>query len=206
METAAKRRLTAREYLFIERKAETRSEFVDGEMFAMAGGTERHSLIAANLIRELGNALKDKSCQVFTSDMRLKVEATNSYTYPDVQVACGRLRFEDEMRDTLLNPKVVIEVLSVSTAAWDRGRKFWHYRHLNSLTDYVLVSQDGWLVEHYARQSGGAWRIETLDTAKATLALNSIKARVPLMEIYAKTGLKPGILPPDQNPEPRNKR
>ena len=206
MATAAKRRLTEQEYLALERKAETRSEFVDGEMFAMAGGTERHSLITANLIGELHFQLKGKPCQVLTSDMRLKIEATNIYTYPDVQIGCGRLRFEDATKDTLLNPRIIIEVLSESTAAWDRGRKFWHYRHLDSLTDYVLVSQGGWMVEHFTRQPDDAWRLQVLDGASGVLALRSIKVRVKLAEIYAKTGLKPGMFPAGRNPEQAKKR
>jgi len=197
MATAAKHRLTAQEYRALERKAETRSEFIDGEMFAMAGGTRRHSLIAANLIGELRARLKGKTCQVFTSDMRIKVEATGLYAYPDAQVACGRLRFEDSLEDVLLNPKVIFEVLSPSTATWDRG-KFSHYQQIESLTDYVLVWQDVWLLEHYTRQQDDTWRAEVLTGAKATLSLTSIKVRVPLREIYSNAGLKAGVLPPEQ--------
>jgi Uma2 family endonuclease len=124
---------------------------------------------------------------------------TGLYTYPDVQVGCGPLRFEEEQEDTLLNPKIIVEVLSESTAAWDHGQKFWHYRHLDSLTDYVLVSQDLWQVEHYTRQPGCHWLLETLEGAKATLALRSVKTRVPLAEIYANTGLKAGSMAPLPN-------
>lgn len=195
MQTATKTRLTAEEYLALERKAETKSEFVDGAMFAMAGGTEEHSLIASNLIREVGTELKSKPCKVYTADMRVKIEATGLCTYPDVHVACGDSRFEDAHRDTLLNPKVIFEILSQTTAAWDRGQKFWHYRHLESLTDYVLVSQDAWLVEHYTRQPNGAWLLETLEGQGEVLHLSAVGARVPLAEIYAKTGLSPKTKP-----------
>ena len=124
-----------------------------------------------------------------------QIEATGLYTYPDVQVACGPMRFEGEQEDTLLNPRIIIEVLSDSTAAWDRGKKFWHYRHLDSLTEYVLVSQDVWLVEHYLRQPDAAWRLETIEGAKSALFLKSIKYRVPLAEIYASTRLAAGTKP-----------
>lgn len=197
MQPAAKRRMTAREYLEVERLAETRSEFLDGEMFAMAGGTRKHSRIAVNLAGILNNRLAGKACQVFNSDMRLRIEATGLFTYPDVQVACGKLRFADAREDTLLNPRIVVEVLSDSTAAWDRGKKFWHYRHLASLAEYVLVSQDGWLIEHYTRQTDGGWRLATVDNVKGALTLKSVKVRVLLSEIYANTGLKPGVVPPD---------
>ncbi len=191
MTVAPKKRLTATEYLAIERLAETKSEFLDGDVFAMSGGSHNHSLIATNISGELRNRLKGKSCQSLNSDMRLKVEATDLYAYPDVQIACGELRFEDEMKDALLNPTVIFEVLSPSTAAWDRGQKFWHYRHLESLQEYVLVSQDHWLVERYRRQENGAWLLESLDTAGAILKLDSVGCELPLNEIYAGVELRP---------------
>ena len=183
METAAKQHLTTQEYLAIERNAEIKSEFLDGEMFAMAGGTRRHSRIKVKLIGALEQRLSGSPCQVLDSDMRVKIEATGLYTYPDVSVACGDLRFEDEREDTLLNPKLIVEVLSDSTAAWDRGEKFWHYRQLQSLLEYVLVSQDI-LIEHYTRQSDDTWLLETVQDRDAILQLKSIKCSVPLAEIY----------------------
>lgn len=191
MTVAPKKRLTAKEYLAVERLAETKSEFLDGEVFAMSGGSHNHSLIATNISGELRNRLKGKSCQSLNSDMRLKVEATGLYAYPDVQIACGELRFEDDAKDALLNPTVIFEVLSPSTAAWDRGQKFWHYRHLESLQEYVLVSQDHWLVERYRRQGNGAWLLETLDTQSAVLKLDSVACDLPLTEIYAGVELLP---------------
>jgi len=195
MQLATKAKLTVQEYLALDRQAEIKSEFLDGQMFAMAGGTEEHSLIASNLIRELGTQLKAKPCKVYTPDMRVKIEATGLCTYPDVHVVCGDARFADARRDTLLNPNIIFEVLSASTAAWDRGQKFWHYRHLESLTDYVLVSQDAWLVEHYTRQPNGVWLLETVEGPDGVLKLSSIDAQVPLTEIFAKTGLKPETKP-----------
>ena len=189
METAVKQRLTAQEYLALERKAETRSEFLDGEMFAMAGGTRRHSRIKVRLTGLLEGRLSGSGCQVFDSDMRVKIEATGLYTYPDAHVACGDLRFEDEQEDVLLNPKVIFEVLSDSSAAWDRGEKFRHYRRLASLEEYVLVSQEAWLVEHYTRQPEATWVLETLEGPEAVLRLKSVRCNVPLPEIYENTGV-----------------
>jgi Uma2 family endonuclease len=201
MEAVVKKQMSAGEYLEAERRAETKSEFLDGEVFVMSGGTHYHSLIAANLIAEVHGRLKGKPCQPLNGDMRLNVEATGLFAYPDVQVACPPLRFLDACRDTLLNPRVIIEVLSDSTAAWDRGTKFWHYRHLDSLTDYVLVSQQAWLVEHYRRQEHGAWLLETLDTANSVLNLNSVTCEIALTEIYA--GAEVNLNPAVKNQKPR---
>jgi Uma2 family endonuclease len=206
MQAAAERRLSPQEYLALERRAETKSEFLDGEIFAMAGGMRRHSLIATNLSGELRTLLKSKPCQVFNSDMRLKIEATGLYTYPDVQVGCGPLHFEDAKEDTLLNPKIVVEVRSDSSASWDRGKKFWHYRHLASMAEYVLVSQDSWLVEHYTRKPDGTWVLETWEDNRAMLSFRSIRCKVPLTEIYANTGLKPASEPLTTNHLPSGKR
>ena len=134
--------LTPEEYLAIERKSETKGEFYSGEVFAMVGASKRHNLIAANVIRVLGNQLLDRPCNVYPSDMRVKVSATGKYTYPDVVVACEEELFDDEEKDTLLNPVLIIEVLSESTEAYDRGKKFEHYQYIESLTDYLLVTQN----------------------------------------------------------------
>ena len=128
------RKLTEAEYLALERAAESKSEFFDGEMFAMAGGSPMHALIAANLIRELGMKLKGRPCKPFTSDLRLKVEATGLLTYPDVSVLCGPLQFAADTDDTVVNPTLLIEVLSDSTEAYDRGEKFQHYRQMRKGT------------------------------------------------------------------------
>ena len=210
METAAKQHLTVQEYLDLERKAEVRSEFLDGEMFAMAGGTRRHSRIKVRLIGALERRLSGSPCQVFDSDMRVKIEDTGLYTYPDAHVACGRLRFEDDREETLMNPTVILEVLSDSTAAWDRGKKFWHYRRLESLQEYVLVSQEARLVEHYTRQSDGNWLLEIVEGPERILRLKSIKCSVPLAEIYENTGspaaAKPRKIQPQTPGKPSRKR
>lgn len=150
-------RLSPQEYLAFERDSETKHEYADGELFAMSGGTLEHSLLAANITRELGVALRERKCRVLNSDMRIKIPSTGRYVYPDASVTCERPTFEDETRDTLLNPTVIVEVLSDSSERYDRGDKFAQYRSIASLQDYVLVSQKAVLIEHYSRQADGIW-------------------------------------------------
>ena len=153
MATVPKPRYSVADYLAMERRSETRHEFYAGEIFAMGGASERHVLIVTNTVREMSSQLKKKPCKVYSNGLRVKVNSTGLYTYPDVAVVCGEAQFDDQHFDTLLNPKVIIEVLSESTEAYDRGKKFEHYRKIESLTDYVLISQDAHHIEHYGRQS-----------------------------------------------------
>jgi Uma2 family endonuclease len=183
MSTAPKRRLTETEYLSIERAAETRSEFYQGEMFAMAGASREHILITLNLGSELRAALKGR-CETYVNEMRVKVGGSGLYSYPDVAVACGNPRFEDADVDTLLNPTVLIEVLSDSTEAYDRGMKFQQYRQLASLREYVLVSQKTPLCERYLRQGSDAWMYLPVMGLDGSLHLESIDVRIPMSEIY----------------------
>ncbi len=185
MTAVPKHKLTAAEYLEIERKAEFKSEFFDGEMFAMSGGTYRHSRLKTKLIAALDRRLAGKRCRPTDSDMRVRVSDTGLYTYPDASVVCGRPVFDDVQTDVLLNPTVIFEVLSESTASYDRGKKFWHYRHIPSLNDYVLVSQDEPVIDHYSRQTGGGWLLQTVEGASGVLKLPSIECELPLVEIYA---------------------
>ena len=172
------------EYLAFERESTERHEYFRGEVYAMAGGSEAHNLIAANILRELGNALHDRPCYAYGSDMRVK--AGELYTYPDVSALCGDRRFEDEaIRDTLLNPGALVEVLSDTTEAYDRGRKFDAYRSIPSLVDYVLVSQAQRLVEHFARQKDGSWILHVL-RAGERLRLGSLQCDLAVDEIYLK--------------------
>ena len=150
-------RITEVEYLRLERRAETRSEYFDGEMFAMAGGTRAHSSIATNLAGELRQLLKSTDCVVYNTDLRVKVEATGLLTYPDVSIVCGEQRFLDEQEDTLLNPAVIMEVLSDSTEAYDRGKKFEHYRQIPSCREYLLVGQKEPRIEQFTRQRDHEW-------------------------------------------------
>jgi Uma2 family endonuclease len=134
--------VTPNEYLILERQAPYKSEYRDGQIVAMSGASRQHNIITANVVAELHAQLKQRSCTVLPSDMRVKVTSTGLYTYPDVVVVCGEALFDDNQQDTLLNPTLIVEVLSKSTEAYDRGDKFKHYRHLPSLAEYLLISQD----------------------------------------------------------------
>src|ERR1043166_9688652 len=130
------------EYLDLERRADIRSEYIDGRMYAMSGASRPHSLIVGNFFRELSSQFRSRRCEAHANDIRLKVSPTGMYTYPDIVAVCGEARFEDKHVDTLLNPTVIVEVLSESTERYDRGEKFAHYRRLESLRAFVLVAQD----------------------------------------------------------------
>jgi Uma2 family endonuclease len=178
--------LTPEQYLEIERHAETRSEFLDGEAFAMTRGSFEHNVIVGNLVGELRQQLKRRPCRVCPSDLRVHVPATGLYTYPDVVVVCGDPQFRDEHLDTLLNPTLLVEVLSPTTEAYDRGKKFEHYRSLESLSEYLLVSQEAPRVEHYLRQDGNRWLLTAVTGLDAVLALPTIQCELALSEIYDK--------------------
>src|SRR5437016_3013728 len=173
-------KLTPAEYLAIERAAELRSEYYRGEMFAMAGGSARHSRIKTNVLVELGVRLKGHECAPYDSDLRVCVAATGLYTYPDASVICGPLEFDDEHRDTVLNPTVLVEVLSESSEAYDRGKKFNHYRRIESLQEYLLVSQDEPKIEHYLRCDDGSWKLTEAAGLEVTLRLPSLGIDPPL--------------------------
>lgn len=163
-----------------------KSEFLDGEMFAMSGGTQPHSLIACNLISALASELKNSPCVVLNSDMRVKVQACGLYTYPDVTVACGESRIEDELDDTLLNPTVIVEILSDSREAYDRGAKFEMYRQIPSLREYLLVSQHKALVEQFIRQDGGEWLLRAVAGLEGKVSLPSIGITIAMADVYSK--------------------
>ncbi len=173
------------EYLALEREASYKSEYINGQIYAMAGTSRRHNLIGGNFYRLIGQQFVGRACEAYVSEMRVKVSPTGMYTYPDVAAACGELRFEDGYIDTLLNPSVIVEVLSPSTEAYDRGEKFAHYRRLDSLMEYVLVSQDKVRVEHYTRQAGG-WLLTEISDLDGVLRLASIDCSVRLRDIYDK--------------------
>ena len=178
--------LSPEEYLAVERLSEFRSEYLEGEMFAMAGGSRRHNLIVTNIVRELSTQLRRRACEVYSNDQRVHIPATGLYTYPDIVVVCGEPRFEDESFDTLLNPKLLIEVLSPTSEAYDRGKKFEHYRTIDSLSEYVLVAQDEPRVEQYLRQEDGRWLFTAAAGLEASLALPSIQCELSLAEVYEK--------------------
>ena len=180
------KRLTESEYLELERVAGFKSEFYDGEMFAMAGGSPNHSQIASNLIQAIGPRLAGRPCVVYTSDLRLKVEATGLFTYPDVSVVCGPLQFAAGTDDTVVNPTVVIEVLSDSTEAYDRGKKFENYRQMPALREYLLASQKEPRIEQFIRQPSDQWLLYEAVGMDAALTLPSLEIAIPFAEVFAK--------------------
>lgn len=176
-------RLTPEEYLAIERKAEFKSEYDNGFVHAMSGASREHNLVLGNVHRELSTQLRARPCETYMSDMRVRARASRSFSYPDVTVVCGEPRFLDAEVDTLLNPTVIVEVLSRSTESYDRGRKFGHYRTLHSLREYVLIAQEEVLVERYLRR-GDEWLLTVLSDLDDVLRLESIGCEVPLRTIY----------------------
>jgi Uma2 family endonuclease len=186
MSIVPKRWLSPQEYLAQECLAEFRSEYFRGEMFAIAGGSPRHSPIKSGTNREPGNRLKDRLCTVYDSDLRVLVSPTGPYTYPDASVICGELRFDDQFRDTIVNPTVLVEVLSSSTEAHDRGKKFEHYRQIPSLQEYLLISQDSPTLERCMRNADGEWTKTVVTGLDPSLHLPSIGVTLALAEIYDK--------------------
>ena len=182
---AAQTYFTPEEYLALERKAHCKSEYLDGHIIAMAGASSEHNLIVGDIFYALYPELRRRGCLVYTSDMRVRPSPRDSYVYPDVVVVCGEPQFEDEAFDTLLNPIVIVEVLSPSTEAYDRGEKFTRYKQLPSLKEYVLVSQDNVHVEHH-RRHGAQWILSHYRTLEEVLPLSSIECEVPLRDIYAR--------------------
>jgi Uma2 family endonuclease len=177
------------EYLAIERSSQQKNEYFNGEIFAMGGASERHNLIVGNVFASLHIQLRGKPCKVYSSDMRVKVSATGLYTYPDVVALCGEASFDDEQQDTLLNPTVIIKVLSKSTEGYDRGEKFAHYRKVESIKEYVLISQDKSRVECYTRQAGNQWLMSEVTQSQEVLNLPAINCTLLVSDIYDKVDL-----------------
>jgi Uma2 family endonuclease len=178
--------LTPAEYLAGERASAQKSEYFRGEIFAMAGGSPRHNRIIANLIREVDSQLVDGPCFTYPSDQRVRIPETGLYTYPDVSVVCGEPIFEEG--DTLVNPILLVEVLSENTEGYDRGAKWAHYRRLPSLREYVLVSQDRPRIERYVRHEGG-WEFTEECGLDAEVQLASVPARLSLSRVYNRVDL-----------------
>ena len=196
-EPVPRRRATPEEYLVLERQSAEKHEFFAGEVRLMSGASRAHNRIAANLGLILGNSLRGGPCEYFMLDMRVKVAEDGRYTYPDLAIVCGGPEFEDAQVDTLLNPTVIVEVLSKSTRDYDRGEKFASYRRLPSLKEYVLVSQEAAQVEHFARLEAGAWRFNPVEGLDGEVRLETAGVRLPLREIYDKVSFDP---PPDDAP------
>lgn len=186
--------LTPEEYLAFERRAEYKNEYIDGEIVAMTGASRRHNIIGVNISGELRQQLKGRPCERYVSDMRVRIPSKRMYTYPDVVVACDEPQFEDDDLDTLLNPTVIIEVLSVSTERYDRFKKFSFYRTIESLAEYVLVAQHEYRVEQYTKQPDGRWLLSDHRSLSDVVELASVQCTLALREVYDKVSLPPSDL------------
>ncbi len=184
MSTQVKKRYTVEEYLELERKAGHKSEYLDGQIYAVAGASPSHSVITVNLSGEVYAQLRGSKCQAYSNDTKVRTSQTGLYSYPDLSIFCGEPKFHDEQKDVLINPKVIFEVLSPSTEAFDRGRKFFRYQNIESFTDYVLVAQDEARVEHLIRQVDGAWLLYMVRGLGKTLHIASIDCSISLAGVY----------------------
>ncbi|MBF0469321.1 MAG: Uma2 family endonuclease [Desulfamplus sp.] len=177
--------ITPEEYLEFEKNSETRHEYFDGEIFAMTGASPGHNLINTNIASELRNHFiaKGSACRIYQSDQRVKIESIDKFTYPDISVACEG-RFADGSIPSLLNPVVIIEILSDSTELYDRGVKFQHYRLIPSLKEYILVSQHSCLVEKFVRSNGGKWVFSSYEGMDKTIIIEAVQCEIALSEVY----------------------
>lgn len=184
-----RRHWTEAEYLVVERQATTKHEYRQGEIIAMVGASPAHNQITASIIGQLYMQLRGSPCQPLGSDMRVRVSSAGLYAYPDVIVVCGELQVADAYQDMLLNPTLIIEVLSPSTEQYDRTDKFTAYKALDSMREYLLVSQHEARIEQWVRQDGGLWTRHEVSGLAATLRLVSVDAALPLSEVYARVTL-----------------
>lgn len=188
-------RFTPEEYLERERRSDVRHEYLDGQIYEMAGESLNHSQICINLAREVSLRLKGTRCQALSPNMKVRAQTRGFYAYPDLTIVCGEPLFDDERRDVLLNPKVIFEVLSPSTAAYDRVKKFTRYRaEIASFSDYVLVAQDEMVVEHYEKQADGRWVYAAYTEISETVKLASIDCELAMREIYDRVLLEEATL------------
>ncbi len=180
-----------KEYLDSERLSPEKNEYFNGEIFAMAGASRKHNLIGANIVSSFHRQLrKRKGCEVYSSDMRVKVRKTGLYTYPDVVVLCSKPELEENDKDVLLNPTVLVEVLSPTTEAYDRGDKFAHYRSIESLTDYLLISQTKMLIERFVRQPNQSWLLTAYNEPPQMVEIASIECSLLVEEVYEKVNFE----------------
>ncbi|HUN06676.1 MAG TPA: Uma2 family endonuclease [Aggregatilineales bacterium] len=174
-----------REYLLAERESEIKHEYLDGEVFAMAGASESHNIITGNTYAALHSQLRKRPCNVYPSDMRVRTPDSGLYSYPDISVVCGDTQIDREIGDTLLNPTVIIEILSPTTERFDKGKKLQHYRRIPSLQAYLLIAQDIAQVEMYLRQ-GDQWIYSDFTAFDAVINLPMIGCTLTLSDIYEK--------------------
>ncbi len=184
-------RISPEEYLAIERRATYRCEYVNGEMFAMAGATRQHNRISANLVGEIHPHIKSRDCNVYSSDFRVHVPSTGYFTYPDIVITCGKEEFTDAHNDILVNPSVIIEILSDSTASTDRGKKFEQYRELESFVEYLLVEQRTPHIEQYILHDSREWRYRDIRGIDGQVTIQAIECVMPLRDIYHKVDMLP---------------
>jgi len=177
--------ISPEEYLRMERASQEKHEYFKGEVFAMTRASENHNIVVSSTLAGLYGQLRKRPCQIYPSDMRVRIPATGLYTYPDISVICGTPEFEDDGLDTLVNPTVIIEVLSTSTEQYDRGKKFQHYRTIASLHEYILIAPDNVRIEHFARQ-GDQWILTDAKTIDSVLCLPSIDCTLALSDVYEK--------------------
>jgi Uma2 family endonuclease len=180
---------TPEEYLRLERQAECKSEYFNGQIFAMAGASPEHNLIVGNIVTQLNLQLRDRPCTVYPSDLRVQVSSTGLYTYPDVIVICEEVRFADDENDTVTNPTLIVEVLSPTTKNYDRGEKFEHYRAVASLKEYILVAQDKHHVEQFVRQPNNQWILSETNRTDGIVVLDSIDCVLAPADIYSKVNI-----------------
>ncbi len=184
MSVLTKSYVSVADYLALELSSEVRHEYENGEVREMPGGSEDHSTIGVNIKVSLRLALKDKPCGIHGGDLRIKIPHTGLYTYPDISVTCGERQFENAKRDSLLNPTIIFEILSPSTERYDRGRKFSHYQTIASVSDYLLVSQDAYQVEHFVRQADDTWLLKIYRGLEAKVFISSLNCELSLADIY----------------------
>ena len=195
MSALPKRYFTPEEYLELEVKAEYKSQYVGGEIYAMAGVEPWHIEIVDNITFALKTLFGDRPCKSYSTDMRVRSKAGGLYTYPDVSALCGKPKYDFSKRpSTLLNPQVIFEVLSPSTESFDRGDKFVRYRKLESLTDYVLVASEFMGVEHYARQADGTWTLTEYSQQSDKVALRPLECALSLADIYRRVDFPSDLL------------
>jgi Uma2 family endonuclease len=195
MSTQVIKRYSPEEYLELERKAEYKSEFLNGQIYAMAGASPIHSVITVNLSGEVYVQLRGSKCQAYSNDTKVRTSPAGLYSYPDLSVVCGEPKFQDEQKDVLINPKVIFEVLSPTTEAFDRGAKFLRYQTIEAFTDYVLIAQDEARVEHLSRQADGGWLLYIIRGLEKSFRIASIDCTISLAGIYDRVTF------PDQEPE-----
>ena len=184
MTALQKRKLTAEEYLVIERDAEFRSEFYDGVMYAMAGASVQHNRVKSNLACEIGNGLLRGPCELLSSTQRIHVERTGMFAYPDILIFCNPIELADCDANTIINPRILIEVLSPSTERYDRDVKRRHYSRIESLQEYIIVAQNQPQIDRFVRQADGTWSSEVFHGIEETFSLASLPIEIPLAKIY----------------------